>query len=55
MSTCNQSASCSIVVLHAFPRAPKSADSIDGAMIAGGDMAEARTKGTRTATLETTA
>ena len=38
MSTCSQSASCAIVSLHAFPRAAKSAESIEGAMIAGGDM-----------------
>ena len=36
ISTCNQSASCSIVVLHAFPSSAKSADNIEGAMIAGG-------------------
>ena len=36
MSTCSQSAPCEMVSLHAFPRAPKSADRIEGAMIAGG-------------------
>ena len=38
MSTCIQSASCSIVVLHALPSAPKSADRIEGAIMAGGGM-----------------
>ena len=33
---CNQSAPWSIVVEHAVPNAAKSADKMDGAMIAGG-------------------
>lgn len=38
MSTCSQSASCSMVVLHACPKAAKSAARIEGAMMAGGDI-----------------
>ena len=41
MSTCNQSApSWSMVFVQAAPRAAKSADRIDGAIIAGGVMVE---------------
>lgn len=36
MSICNQSAPSSIVLEQAAPRAPKSADNIDGAMIVAG-------------------
>ena len=36
MSTCSQSAPWPIVSEHALPRAPKSAERIDGAIIAGG-------------------
>ena len=36
--TWSQSAPWEIVSEHAFPSAPKSADRIDGAMIAGGDI-----------------
>lgn len=38
MSTCNQSAPLAIVFEHSFPRSAKSADRIEGAMMAGGDM-----------------
>ena len=38
ISICSQSAPCVMVVEHALPRAPKSADKIEGAMIAAGDM-----------------
>jgi hypothetical protein len=38
MSTCSQSAPWPMVSEHALPNAPKSADRIDGAMIAGGDI-----------------
>ena len=38
MSTCSQSAPSDMVLLHAAPRAAKSADRMDGAIIAGGDM-----------------
>lgn len=36
MSTCNQSAPLFMVTTHSCPRAPKSADKIEGAMMAGG-------------------
>ena len=38
MSICSQSAPLSIVVEQAAPNAPKSADKIEGAMIALGDI-----------------
>jgi hypothetical protein len=38
-NTCSQSAPWPMVSEHALPSAPKSADRIDGAMMAGGDMA----------------
>lgn len=38
ISTCSQSAPWEIVSEHAFPRAPKSALRIDGAIIAAGAM-----------------
>jgi hypothetical protein len=41
-STCSQSQPLLIVVEHASPRAAKSAERIDGAMMAGGDMATER-------------
>lgn len=40
ISTCSQSAPCSIVSEHALPRAPKSALRIEGAMIAAGAMVD---------------
>lgn len=40
MSTCSQSAPCSMVYEHALPRAPKSALRIEGAMIAAGAIVE---------------
>ena len=41
-STCNQSAPFSIVVEQSAPRAAKSAERIEGAMMAGGDIVEMR-------------
>lgn len=38
MSTCSQSAPWAIVSEHALPRAPKSAERIEGAMMALGAM-----------------
>ena len=38
ISMCSQSATCPMVSEHAAPRAAKSADRIDGAIIAAGDM-----------------
>lgn len=38
MSTCSQSAPWAMVSEHAFPRELKSAERIDGAIIAGGDI-----------------
>lgn len=38
MSTCSQSAPCSMVREHSLPSSAKSAERIDGAMIALGDM-----------------
>lgn len=38
ISTCSQSAPCSMVSEHALPKAPKSALKIEGAIIAGGAM-----------------
>lgn len=38
MSTCSQSAPCSMVREHAAPSSAKSADKMDGAMIAFGAM-----------------
>ncbi len=40
ISTCNQSAPSSIVFEQAAPRDAKSAERIEGATIAGGDIAE---------------
>lgn len=42
ISICSQSALLSIVVEQASPRAAKSAERIDGAMMAGGDMVTRR-------------
>jgi hypothetical protein len=42
ISTCSQSQPLLTVVEHASPRAAKSAERIDGAMMAGGDMATER-------------
>lgn len=44
MSTCNQSAPCSMVRAQSWPRLPKSADRMDGAMMVWGAMV--RTRGT---------
>ncbi len=40
ISTCSQSAPWEIVVLHASPRAAKSAERMDGEMMAGGDIVD---------------
>jgi hypothetical protein len=45
ISIWSQSAPLSIVVEQAAPRAPKSADKIEGAMMALGDMALVSVKG----------
>lgn len=41
LRTCNQSAPALIVSEHAFPSSAKSAERIEGAMMAGGDIAAA--------------
>lgn len=38
MPTCNQSAPLAIVFEHSLPRSAKSADRIDGAIMAAGDI-----------------
>jgi hypothetical protein len=38
ISTWSQSAPCAIVLEHSAPRSAKSAERIDGAIIAGGDI-----------------
>lgn len=40
ISICSQFAPCAIVFEHSFPRSAKSAERIDGAMMAGGDILE---------------